>query len=70
MTTQEIKEKAAELIGCKPTGWAEGTYLQWKFDDNTQAWDDEWIYIFLGAFIVYLAASAIINKYKNNNKND
>ena len=50
--------------------WAEGTYLQWKFDDNTQAWDDEWIYIFLGAFIVYLAASAIINKYKNNNKND
>lgn len=51
--------------------WAEDTYLQWKFDDAAERpWDVEYIYIFLGAFIVYLAASAIINKYKNNNKND
>jgi hypothetical protein len=41
---------------------------EWEVEDAAQAWDVEYIYIFLGAFIVYIAASAIINTYKHNDK--
>ena len=51
--------------------WAEGTYLQWKFDDaaaENREWNVEWIYLFILAFAIYLAAAAIINKIKQRKK--
>ena len=45
--------------------WTEGSYLQWKFDDDAnREWDVEWIYLFILTFALYLAAAAIINKIK------
>ena len=47
--------------------WTEGTYLQWKFDDDAtenREWDVEWVYLFILTFALYLAVTAIINKIK------
>lgn len=50
--------------------WVEDTHLQWEFDDaaaENREWDAEWIYLFILAFILYLAAAAIIHKIKQQN---
>lgn len=46
--------------------WVESTRLQWEIEDAAanRVWDVEWIYLFILAFILYLAAAAIIHNFK------
>lgn len=47
--------------------WAESTQLQWEIEDaaaENREWDVEWVYIFILAFILYIAAAAITQKFK------
>ena len=51
--------------------WAESTQLQWEIEDaaaENRVWDVEWIYLFILAFALYLAAAAIINTIKKRKK--
>ena len=60
-------EQTTDTLQAYIERWTEGTYLQWKFDDTAaenREWNVEWIYLFILAFILYLAAAAIINKIK------
>lgn len=53
--------------------WAESTQLQWEIKDaaaENRVWDVEWIYLFILAFALYLAAAAIINKIKQRKNPD
>lgn len=52
--------------------WAESTHLQWEIEDAAanREWDVEWIYLFILAFALYLAAAAIINKIKQRKNPD
>lgn len=65
-------EQTTDTLQAYIERWAECTYLQWKFDDAAKReWDVEWIYLFILAFAIYLAAAAIINKIKQRkNEND
>lgn len=58
-------EQTTDTLQAYIERWAEGTYLQWKFDDAAKReWDVEWVYLFILAFAIYLAAAVIINKIK------
>ena len=52
--------------------WVESTHLQWQIEDAAanRVWDVEWIYIFILAFALYLAAAAIYHKIKQRKKHD
>lgn len=53
--------------------WTESTHLQWEIEDAAAAqhvWDVEWIYLFILAFALYLAAAAIIHNFKQRKKQD
>ena len=53
-------EQTTDTLQAYIERWAEGTYLQWKFEDAAKReWDVEWVYLFILAFILYIAAAAI-----------
>lgn len=58
-------EQTTDTLQAYIERWAEGTYLQWKFEDAAKReWDVEWVYLFILAFILYIVVSAIIQNFK------
>lgn len=63
-------EQTTDTLQAYIERWTESTHLQWEIEDAAanRVWDVEWIYLFILAFALYLAAAAIINTIKQRKK--